>query len=76
MEGSPEYEVESINDSRVYRKQLQYLVNWKGYPKEEHTWEKATELKKVQKKLTSSIKRTHLLPAPLPNNSATFPSKT
>lgn len=31
VEGSPEYEVETIDDSRIFRKGLQYLVNWKGF---------------------------------------------
>ena len=34
---SPEWEVESIKDSRLYRGKLQFLVKWKGYPHEEST---------------------------------------
>ena len=41
-----EYEVENIRDSAVYAREsagqllgLYYLVSWKGYPKEENTWE-------------------------------------
>ena len=42
-----EYEVEAICDSAVYAQEsemgnlpgLYYLVSWKGYPKEENTWE-------------------------------------
>ena len=41
-----EYKVEAIQDSAVYTKKadrllprLYYLVVWKGYPKEENTWE-------------------------------------
>ena len=42
-----EYEVNGIWDSAVYAKEsttgqllgLYYLVLWKGYPKEENTWE-------------------------------------
>ena len=44
---SEEYEVEAIRDSAVYASKsesgqlpgLYYLVAWKGYPKEENTWE-------------------------------------
>ena len=44
-----EYEVDGIRDSAVYTKKsitgqlakLYYLVSWKGYPKEENTWEPA-----------------------------------
>ena len=35
----PEYEVEEIQDSRLFRGKLQYLVKWKGYLNEERTWE-------------------------------------
>ncbi len=44
--GDKEYEVEAIIDNTVYSQQannqmpgLYYLVLWKGYPKEENTWE-------------------------------------
>ena len=40
-----EYEVDQILDSRVLRRQLQYLVLWKGYPISEATWEPARHLK-------------------------------
>ena len=42
----PEWEVESIKDSRlVGRHGFQYLVKWKGFPHEESTWEPACNLK-------------------------------
>lgn len=34
-----EYEVEHIIDSRIHRRQLQYLVHWKGYNAMDRTWE-------------------------------------
>ena len=40
-----EYEVDKILDSRWHRRQLQYLVLWKGYPISEATWEPAQHLK-------------------------------
>ena len=43
---SKKYKVEAISDNAVYAKEaeghlpgLYYLVAWKGYPKEENTWE-------------------------------------
>src|SRR6266487_6115163 len=39
VDGSEEYEVKEILDSRFHRKQLQYLVKWRDYPSEENTWE-------------------------------------
>ena len=46
---SKEYKVEAIWDSAIYTKKSEsghlpgfyYLVSWKGYPKEENTWEPA-----------------------------------
>jgi Chromo (CHRromatin Organisation MOdifier) domain len=38
VEGEPQYEVESILDSRMHRGKLQYLVRWKGYGYEENSW--------------------------------------
>ena len=38
--GEEEYEVESILKSRLYgsRRQLQYLVHWRGYPHSDDSW--------------------------------------
>ena len=35
-----EYEVERIDDSRMFQRQLQYLVKWNGY--DEQSWKPAT----------------------------------
>ena len=40
-----EYEVDYIVASRIYGRQLQYLVHWKGYEEHEHTWEPASNVK-------------------------------
>jgi glycosylphosphatidylinositol phospholipase D len=39
VDGEEEYQVSGVEDSRVYRNQLQYLVRWMGY--ESLTWEPA-----------------------------------
>lgn len=39
-----EYEVEQILNSRVFRRQFQYLVKWKGYGAEHNSWEKAADV--------------------------------
>lgn len=44
IDGEEEYEVEKILDSRVYRRQLQYLVQWKGYGPGDNSWQPAKNL--------------------------------
>jgi len=39
-----EYEIERLISKRNRRGKIQYLVNWKGYPEEESTWEKESNL--------------------------------
>lgn len=44
VRGEEEYIVEKILDSRVFRRQLQYKVRWKGYGSSADSWEPATNL--------------------------------
>jgi hypothetical protein len=37
VDGESEYEVEEVVDSRVFRRQLQYLIKWRGW--DDLTWE-------------------------------------
>jgi hypothetical protein len=38
VDGEPEYELEAVLDSQIHQRKLQYLVAWKGYGYEEHSW--------------------------------------
>ena len=58
IEGVEEYEVEEIIDSRMHRGRLEYLVHWKGYPKEDRTWEPSKNLTHA-KNLVSHFHQTH-----------------
>jgi hypothetical protein len=44
VEGSQEYEVEAILNSKIQRRKLWYLVDWKGYKPDERTWEPAEHI--------------------------------
>jgi predicted GH43/DUF377 family glycosyl hydrolase len=46
VDGEEEYQVSSVEDSRVYRNQLQYLIRWTGY--EYLTWEAAKFVEGLQ----------------------------
>ncbi len=61
-----EYKVEAIRNSTVYMTESEghlpgfyYLVSWKGYPKEENTWE-LTSMVLHLRKLISIFHRDHL----------------
>lgn len=43
--GEERYVVEKVIDSRIYRRQLQYKVRWKGYGQGDDTWQTADDLK-------------------------------
>jgi len=45
VDGEPEYHVESIVKHKKLRGETVFLVMWKGYPKEDASWEPADNLK-------------------------------
>eukprot|EP01101_Sappina_pedata_P006573 TRINITY_DN3294_c0_g1_i1.p1 TRINITY_DN3294_c0_g1~~TRINITY_DN3294_c0_g1_i1.p1 ORF type:complete len:114 (-),score=12.92 TRINITY_DN3294_c0_g1_i1:15-356(-) len=44
VNGQPEFEIDEILDSRVYRRQGQYLIKWLGYDLIDSTWEPHREV--------------------------------
>lgn len=44
IEGEEEYEIDDILDSRIFRRQLQYLIKWKGYTEGDNSWEPVKNL--------------------------------
>jgi hypothetical protein len=42
-QAQPEYEIETILDSRKWGRGLQYLIRWKGYDKSHNQWISRTE---------------------------------
>ena len=58
--GEEEFEVETILDSRIFCRQLQYLVKWKGYDAEgdSATWEPAANFKH-SKEIVSDFHKLH-----------------
>jgi hypothetical protein len=68
VKGQQEYEVEKILDHRKRGRTTQYLVRWKGYGRDDDTWEPADNLKNAKEKikeyektLTKSIRVADLL---------------
>jgi len=49
-ERDEEYEVDYIIASCIYKRQLWYLVHWKGYEEHERTWEPSSNLKNAPSK--------------------------
>ncbi|KAE8206384.1 hypothetical protein CF327_g7566 [Tilletia walkeri] len=58
INNQPEYEVERILSKRTYRRQVQYLVKWLGYPLHEATWEPAVNLTNSQRYIQDFERRT------------------
>jgi hypothetical protein len=46
VDGEEEYQVQSVEDSRIYRSQLQYLIRWAGY--NSLTWQPAKFVDRVK----------------------------
>lgn len=65
VEGEEQYEVESIVDSRVWRKKLQYRVRWTGYSAEEDTWQYPEDLTNAQLAITNFHKKNPSAPRPI-----------
>ena len=57
VEGTEEYEVEGVLDSRFRRGGLEYLVRWKGYSAAEDTWEPERNLEHAAAKLAAFHRR-------------------
>ncbi|KAE8260696.1 hypothetical protein A4X09_0g7746 [Tilletia walkeri] len=56
----PEYEVEAILSKRTYRRQVQYLVKWAGYPLYDATWESVDNLTNSQRLIQAFEDRTQV----------------
>ena len=44
IDGHEEWEIDFIKDSRFSRRQLQYLVHWRGFDVSEDSWEPASTM--------------------------------
>jgi hypothetical protein len=44
IDGTSEWVVKAIHDTRVHRRQRQYLVEWLGFPLSESSWEPVSNL--------------------------------
>ena len=44
VDGEPQWEVDEILDSRIVRRKLRYLIKWKGYGRDEDSWEPESDV--------------------------------
>ena len=56
-EDEPEYEVETLLDSRIRWRRLEYLVRWKGYDAGHDSWEPITNLQNAKRKIIAFHKK-------------------
>ena len=49
VNGQPEWIVESVENSRFYRNNLQFFVKWKGFTRENNSWEPAENLENAKR---------------------------
>jgi hypothetical protein len=57
VEGEEEYKVDKITDSRIFCRQLQYRVKWKGYEEGSDSWEPAANLAHAKCKIADFHKK-------------------
>jgi hypothetical protein len=67
-----EYVVEYVVDSRIRRGKLEYLVQWKDYPREERTWEPIPNLKHAKASIGDFHRRHPEAPKPVDTNALSF----
>ena len=66
VQGDLRYEVDFIRDSQLRQGKVQYLVRWKGYLREEETWEPVSNITNT-KAAVNDFHRAHPN-APRPTN--------
>jgi hypothetical protein len=59
-------------DSKLIRGKLHYLVHWKGYPIEEHTWEPVANLTAAKELVKDFHKEHPSAPRPITRGSVRF----
>ena len=64
VDGLPEFEVNSILDSRFRRRKLQYFVDWVGYDESERSWEPADNITNAGAAVAQFHLRYHSRPHP------------
>lgn len=61
--GEAKWEVEKLLKCRTYRRRVEYLVAWKGYPLHEATWEPEWRLKEDAPEIVAEFRENQTNPA-------------
>ena len=61
VDGHEEYEIEELLSHRFHRKQLQFLVKWKGHPHDKSLWLAERDLARNAGESVAAYKRIHNL---------------
>jgi len=67
IEGEPEWEVETILDTKFIHNRLMFLVKWEGWPDSENSWEDEQNLENAQDLIKDFYKSHPGAPRRLPN---------
>lgn len=66
VENTTEFEVQEVLDSRIYRRQGQYLVHWKGFHQGDFTWEPVSHMANCQEAVAQFHAKHPSKPGPWP----------
>lgn len=65
IDGDEEWEVEEVLDSRLFRRQFQYLIKWKGFDAHHNSWQPLRDVQNASEAISSFHKKYPSAPKPV-----------